>query len=287
MGTQEHPAPLVALEKAVEDNIEKQRLAALAQDSAAQAHHGPDAPTREDGIQTLRLAALVLDPALQARARLNPGFVERYARSYQEGATLPPIKVALVDGAPLVVDGWHRIEARKYLGWGSVDAVVVEATKAEAVLMAMQANLTHGLPLKTRERSQAVRKALGAFIRARKHLKSPGKAWSLRDVAKALGGHVSYSTIRQWLWTDHRKVAEKYWSRDTIPVNVAENSAPRPPAVSPENTCAGSIENALAAFQWVKSDARREELIAMMDNALAKMKTGQKLVVVVEDNTDF
>lgn len=287
MGTQEHTAPLVALEKAVEVDIEKQRLAALAQDSAAQAHHGPGATTNEDGTQTLRLDALVLDPALQARNRLHDTTVNTYARNYLEGVVFPPIKVALVDGLPVVVDGWHRVAARKALGEWSIAAEVVKATRAEAMLMAMLANLTHGLPLKKGERIAAAKRALGAYISARMHLKRPGEARSLREIAEALGGQVSHNTVRKWLWKHHRKTAERYWSHDPFPINVAGNTGPRLNAVSAVNTCANSIENALAAFQGVGGDEAKAALITMMEDALAKMKTGQKLVVMVEDNTDF
>ncbi|MBI4799773.1 MAG: hypothetical protein HY794_13810 [Desulfarculus sp.] len=271
----------------MEDNIEKQRLATMAQDSAAQAHHGPDASAKEDGTQTLRLDALVQDRALQARKGLHGPTVNTYARNYLEGAVFPPIKVALVDGLPVVVDGWHRVAARKALGEWSIVAEVVKATKAEAMLTAMLANLTHGLPLKKGERIAAAKRALGAYISARMHLKRPGEARSLREIAEALGGQVSHNTVRKWLWKFHRKTAERYWGHDPFPINVADNTGPRLNAVSAVNTCANSIENALAAFQGVVTDEAKAALITMMEDALAKMKTGQKLVVAVEDNNDF
>lgn len=74
--------------------------------------------------------------------------------------------VAMVGGVPLVVDGWHRVAALRHIGRGRVEAEVVEASRDEALVLAMMANLRHGLPLKPREKGAAVRRALGAYLAA-------------------------------------------------------------------------------------------------------------------------
>lgn len=232
--------------------------------------------------RTLRVDALVMDRTMQARTKLNEATIADYARVYQDGEGLPPIVVAMVDGVPLVVDGWHRVAALRHINRQEIAAEVVEASRDGALLLAMMANLKHGLPLKPREKGAAVRRALGAYLAARKHLKGQGQCKSLREITADLGNHVSHNTIRKWLWEDHPKTAEYWWGKDKLP--IPGGTAPKkPPVFSPGNTCADSIGNALAAFQGVHDPVERGALIARMEEALKEMKEGRAWEVYSPD----
>lgn len=233
-----------------------------------------DSAPKNAVTRTLRVDALVLDKTMQARSKLNEATVADYARVYQDGEGLPPITVAMVDGVPLVVDGWHRVAALRHIGRDRVEAEVVEASKAEALYLAMMANLRHGLPLRQREKNKALRRALGAYLRARKHLKGQGQCRSLREITADLGNHVSHNTVRKWLWEDHPRLAERWWGHDPLPSPGGDGPPQKPQVFSPGNTCADSISNALAAFQGVHNPVERGELIARMEEALEKMKEG-------------
>ena len=102
----------------------------------------------------IRIAALVLDAKFQFRAAIDPRKVEEYAIAYDLGADFKPVEVAMVNGATVLVDGWHRIAALKKLGRQSVWAKVEEMSEADALWRAAMANLGHGLNLKPAERTQ-------------------------------------------------------------------------------------------------------------------------------------
>lgn len=68
--------------------------------------------------------------------------------------TLPPI---LVHRASMrVIDGMHRLGAAKLRGQDSIDAVFFDGSDDDAYVMAVKANVTHGLPLSFADREAAV-----------------------------------------------------------------------------------------------------------------------------------
>jgi hypothetical protein len=143
---------------------------------------------------------------------MDDGVVARYANVIASGRLMPPIKVALVNGAPVVVDGWHRIAAHEWRGEKQITAHVVIATEREAQWLAAAANLSHGLPLKPRE----VRTAFRAFIKARQHIRQTGRLLSYRDIAEAMGGLVVHTTLRNWMKADFPRIAQKMAEGDTV-----------------------------------------------------------------------
>jgi len=221
----------------------------------------------------LLLTAIVQDPNLQARNMLDKSTVEQYAAAYQAEAAMPPVRVAMVDGLHMLVDGWHRVAALRSLNCTSVQAEVTESKASEALLAAMTANLKHGLPLKPRERNNAIRKALSAYISARKHLMGKKHLKPLREIADDLGNHVSHSTIRNWLWKDHRKIAVRYG--DGKPYENNGGSRPfKLSVLTPELVCRGSIDNVLAAYQGVIDSEAKGKLIGLMRETLERMEKG-------------
>lgn len=86
----------------------------------------------------------------------------------------PPITVT-TDG--VIVDGAHRLEAARRLGWETIPGVALPSlTEAEVLLAAAEANSGHGLPLTREERRRAV-----------EHLLYLDPALSDRRVAQACG----------------------------------------------------------------------------------------------------
>ena len=170
----------------------------------------------EEDKKDLRIDALALNPHLQFRASLNPQQVERLAGAYDAGAEVPPIEVALVNGVPMVVDGWHRVAAAKRLGWRSVPGKVATMTWEEALLAAALANLGHGLRLKASEEKKAQRTALSLYLRMKRHLSGKGKVKSFREIGADLGG-IPHTTVRNWIIKNHPQVARKHWGLEGTP----------------------------------------------------------------------
>ncbi|WP_330242554.1 ParB/RepB/Spo0J family partition protein [Streptomyces sp. NBC_00525] len=89
-------------------------------------------------------------------------------------AELPPVLVQ-IDGYR-VIDGLHRLEAARLRGDSSVRARFVDCSDSEALVIAMKANGTHGLPLSKSDRVSGARRVLSSH-----------PDWSDRAVARVTG----------------------------------------------------------------------------------------------------
>lgn len=96
------------------------------------------------------------DPATQPRERLDDETVERYADAMAEGQQLPPIIIYHDGETYWLADGWHRREAARRLQRASILAEVRRGGKREAILHAVGANATHGLPRSNADKRRAV-----------------------------------------------------------------------------------------------------------------------------------
>ncbi|NBM14379.1 ParB/RepB/Spo0J family partition protein [Streptomyces sp. GC420] len=77
-----------------------------------------------------------------------------------DSAELPPILVQ-VDGCR-VIDGLHRLEAARLMGDDSIRARFLDCSNSEALVIAMQANGSHGLPLSKADRVVGAQRVLGS-----------------------------------------------------------------------------------------------------------------------------
>lgn len=75
-------------------------------------------------------------------------------------AELPPILVQM-DGYR-VIDGLHRLEAARLRGDGTIKARFVDCSNSEALVIAMKANGSHGLPLSKADRVSGAQRVLGS-----------------------------------------------------------------------------------------------------------------------------
>ena len=87
---------------------------------------------------------------------------------------LPPI---LVDRATMqVIDGAHRLSVARLKNQATVDVIFFEGSPADAFLVAVKANVAHGLPLSLADRKAAAER----IIRSHSHM-------SDRAIAKVSG----------------------------------------------------------------------------------------------------
>ncbi|NGM20409.1 ParB N-terminal domain-containing protein [Roseomonas stagni] len=225
-------------------------------------------PTEAAPIK-LDIADLHRDPRNQIRHGTNRAVVDRYATALRAGVELPPVRVAMIEGVPTLVDGWHRVAAHQAIGATSVPAVIVQATAREARWLAAEANLAHGLPLKPRE----VRDAFRAFIRARKHrtaasARQPSGRLSYRDIAKALGGLVTHQTVSNWMHKDFPDIALEYGGEVGTP---AEAPSPDDPEAAFASAAHDAIRQAVAAARGVHDPDRRGAIIEAAEAALREL----------------
>jgi hypothetical protein len=112
------------------------------------------------------IADLVVDARCQARERMSGETVEEYADLYRAEEPLPPLEVFDVDGALVVVDGFHRLDAA-FRAAGSLAGVATLPVKVvghgsmeDAVWYALGTNQRHGLKRSRADKRKAVRMAL-------------------------------------------------------------------------------------------------------------------------------
>lgn len=156
--------------------------------------------------QWVPLANIIKHGPLQVRRKLDPAAVKRYAEMTKAGSEPPPIKVGRVRGRLYLLDGWHRIEAGALrttvtLDGEEVCALVADMSQQEALWLAAQANLAHGVRYKGPE----LHGVFKAFIRAKQHVKADGSTMSYREIAPMIGK--PHTTIRTWMLRYFPKLA--------------------------------------------------------------------------------
>lgn len=164
---------------------------------------GPQGSARRGEVY---LSDLIIDPAYQIRSKVDPATVARYVDVKKSGGELPAIRVMVVEGAPTLVDGWHRVEAARKIGEAFVIAEITEGTEADLRWAAAMANLAHGLQYKKAE----LRNVLRVYVDADRHLARGRKPKSARDIGRDCGG-IPHNTVLRWLKEDfphvHRAMA--------------------------------------------------------------------------------
>lgn len=108
--------------------------------------------TKDDQVPIVRVAIALLKVA--DSPRLSGENVEHTRILAESGATLPPI---IVHRASLrVIDGVHRLRAAMLRKQNDIDVLFFEGDEEEAFILAVKANVAHGLPLSRADRTAAV-----------------------------------------------------------------------------------------------------------------------------------
>jgi hypothetical protein len=234
------------------------------------------APTKQ--IKTARIDSLIRDDRFQARQGLDPGTVKRYATIYREDPDkLPPIKIALINKAGFVIDGWHRVAALEANKSVYVRAEVIAATEAEAFAMASTANLAHGKPLRTKE----LRKAFALFVKGGQHRKGKSGFKSYRELAKDLG--VSHMTVYRWMKRDFPQIA-RYMDAPDKPARV---DAPPAPGKATYEHAERTLLAALSASHAVTDEADRATLLMYAEQLVEALKGPPRPGLETLEDSDF
>lgn len=88
------------------------------------------------------LNKLVLNPEIAARLKIDEDYLKTLMKSLAEDGQLHPITVRhRQDGMYEIIDGLHRVEAARRLGWKDIEANVISVDDLEAKFLALKANL--------------------------------------------------------------------------------------------------------------------------------------------------
>ena len=137
------------------------------------------------GVPEIPIRDIIIRPEVfQVRLdELRKDVVRDYMSAYQRGDSMPPVRVADLKGVYYLIDGFHRMEALRWLHREEVAAEIIPVkNEKEARWLAVKFNSIHGLRLTGKDRA----KAFDIFIKAKGHLVDGKKGCfkSLRDMEK-------------------------------------------------------------------------------------------------------
>lgn len=229
----------------------------------------------------IQIADIISDPLFQVRAKLDPKTVTRYVDVKKTGGELPPVRIMLVNGAPMLVDGWHRLEAARKLGEPLITAEITIGTEADLQWAAAEANLAHGLPLKKAE----LRNVFRAYVAAGKHLARGRKPKAAREIGRDIGG-INHITVLSWMRSDFPHVHKAMTSGQLEEDRRAPNEK-----TSLEDRREAAIFEALAVAaansRGVTNPRRRGEIVARIGAMLEQVKAARSYEIPERDPEFF
>jgi len=97
-------------------------------------------------VRVEKIADLIFDWSLYPRMEVDhKNVVENYARALEAGCVFPTVKVGLLVGKKIIVDGVHRVSARKLKGIDYVECAELPFdSEAELFAEAVRLNSSHG-----------------------------------------------------------------------------------------------------------------------------------------------
>lgn len=141
-------------------------------------------------VRTVSISSLKLSDSVRL-AGMNDEHIQALAAA---DGVLPPIIVHLP--GMRVIDGAHRVRAAASRGLETTEARMFDGTEAEALVLAVQANAHHGLPLSLADRKAAAVRLIAHYPQ-----------WSDRGVALIAGvSDKTVGTIRRRVCSDTEQV---------------------------------------------------------------------------------
>jgi ParB family chromosome partitioning protein len=93
-------------------------------------------------LSRIPLDKIVVNPEIIARVKVDEEYLATLMKSLKEDGQLHPITVRpLPDGRYELIDGLHRVEAAKRLGWRDIEAYTIDVDEVEAKFLALKANI--------------------------------------------------------------------------------------------------------------------------------------------------
>lgn len=145
---------------------------------------------------------IIEEASFQSTNRFELSIAREYAIKYKAGTEdMPLIKLALVKGKLILIDGAHRKAAQKLNGEWQVKAIVTPMTLQEAAIAALKANTTNGKQLSTAQKREKVKR----LYELKLYKDSHGVPRSFPEMAGLINNICSDDTIENWIERYHRR----------------------------------------------------------------------------------
>lgn len=201
----------------------------------------------------------------QVRASHCEETIAAYTEVLTESKYLPAIEVIWDGDRPILMDGFHRTEATLRAGFDSIQANIVEGTRRDAILGAVEHNRNHGLRLTNIDK----RKIVGIFLEDKEW-----SLWSNNEIARKVGcSDVFVGKIRSSLQTVCSEKSKTYTTKHgTTAVMKTGNIGKKPEKPTPSTP---------AEVTAVEEDT--EEIEAPPDQQSLFDYVGQEIPAHLED----
>jgi uncharacterized ParB-like nuclease family protein len=229
----------------------------------------------ETAVVSIELATITKAPEFQVRKKTDTSTVNRYAEVIKAGGELPPVRLAKVklseNSDPLLVpvDGFHRIAAHEKLGLACIEATIADMDPVLAQWKAAEANMSHGLPLSSKE----VREAFRRFIRAKQHVlgkpvHGKPRVMSYREIGARIGK--PQTSIRNWMAKDFPKLFAQMGGHEFTgdKAKAGEEADAALDKADPLRL----LEAALEAYRTTTDAQRRGEAIYLAERVVKQMR---------------
>ncbi|MDF0496178.1 hypothetical protein [Bradyrhizobium yuanmingense] len=235
---------------------------------------------QQSPVTPVPIADIAIRADWQVRDQISEALVREYITHYVHGANMPPVRLADIGGALVLMDGWHRLLAQKQLGRDVVEATTEVLSEMEAQWQAALANSYNGARL---NRQSEKRRVFELYMRQGRNRVGRLGLKSYREIAKDLGGLASKSSIENWMKKMFPKIAAKMRSGRE---DNAGASDPRRPLNTAEVRVREALTLAIAEARGVACLGKRRALVHGFAKALlepAKPRAQQP----IEINDDF
>lgn len=134
----------------------------------------------------IKLSDITIDYDIQLKSRgIDDDIVGGYVEAMTNGDNFPPVIIFQENGYNWLADGFHRINAAKFLGFAEIEADIKPGSKNDAAIYAAEANVINGRPMSQEEKKEAGLRLL-ELLRPKNY----------SEVARRL--KVTREAVRQW-----------------------------------------------------------------------------------------
>lgn len=103
----------------------------------------------------LKITEIKVEMKYLPRIKLDLDTIERYKEAYEICEDLPPLVVQKENH--ILIDGFHRFEAQKRLGYENVEVILMDIPEDEIYVTSIKCNRRHGLPFSREDRDAQIR----------------------------------------------------------------------------------------------------------------------------------
>ena len=225
-------------------------------------------PSSTPRIETVLVSNIIVEPSFQSTNRDDRRVVKEYAGKIDAGVDITLIDLAEVNGSLVLIDGFHRLEAYKALGWDEVEARVTPITEHGARMAAIKANTTNSLHLNDKQKWEKVERA----YKMGWYKDENDMARKFEDMAADINYIRTAKQISAWMFKYHKKTYN--WimkGRKKQRKFKGGGGGMREPKGQPQETAIELGNRALLAFYSDKSPSSREETAEHYQELAEKM----------------